>query len=562
MTDNIFKRPNGKYWTPEDVQELKDAKNYHDLVIIALRVLDRMPQPVVQICGPLTTGGLGSFEANAAEFDKAIFFFSQKGECIFDQMPFEEPMQRFKKDVIDGYDNRILEHFYLPLFRSGKIKKCKFLPDWKSSHGATWEHNKIEELKIDFIDLPKNWHIENNYAKRGVSSGKEDVENAIKNLSKGLFPGSFCKILQDIAGNKHYCMIMHADGAGTKSSLAYMHWKETGDLSVWKGVLQDSIVMNLDDVIAVGAIDGPMYLSGNIGRNKFLVPGEVINHIINSSEEILSELNEHGLDIHSAGGETADVGDLVRTIIIDNTMTVRMKRKDIINASNIAPGDIIVGLASFGQAIYEKTYNGGMGSNGLTGSRHDVFCNEYIEKYPESFDPMLLTECPELVYKGQYKVTDPIPAAYFENHPYPAPATMGELVLSPTRTYAPVIKQIIKFLGRKHINGIIHCSGGGQTKVLKYTKDVHIIKDNLFSMPPLFKVIKDAGEYHGDKFKEMYQNFNMGHRMELYVNSQQTANQIIDIANSFNIEAKIVGHVEVHEGKKLTIKSEYGEFVY
>lgn len=414
---------------------------------------------------------------------------------------------------------------------------------------------------------------QSNYEKRGVSSDKKEVHAAIQKIDKGIFPKAFCKIIPDLlGGDPNYCNIMHADGAGTKSSLAYLYWKETGDMSVWKGIIQDSMVMNLDDIACVGAANVPILLSSTIGRNKNLIPGEVISAIINGAEEFCEKMRELGVEIYVTGGETADVGDLVRTIIVDNTMTCRMPRKDVLS-NDIRPGDIIVGLSSTGQASYEDAYNGGMGSNGLTGSRHDVFHKGYINKYPETFDPILMENCPELVYKGLYAVDFLIPAEYYLNHndgKYFKPLketfmTVGKLVLSPTRTYAPIIKMLLNyknFEARKHIGGIIHCSGGGQTKVLNFVDNVHIIKDNLFPMPPLFQLIRDEGEYHGEKMREMYQNFNMGHRMELYVRNASAAQVVIDAAARFNVDAKIIGCVEASDTKKLTIKSEYGEFVY
>ena len=384
------------------------------------------------------------------------------------------------------------------------------------------------------------------YNLRGVSASKEDVHNAIKNIDKGLFPKAFCKIIPDYLTNDNdYCIIMHADGAGTKSSLAYMYWKETGDLSVWKGIAQDALIMNIDDLLCVGATDN-ILLSSTIGRNKNLVPGEVISAIINGTEELISDLKEHGVTIHSTGGETADVGDLVRTIIVDSTVTARMKRSDVIDNANIKAGDVIVGLASFGQATYEKGYNGGMGSNGLTSARHDVFAKYLAEKYPESFDASVPNE---LVYSGQTKLTDEV-----ENSPIDA----GKLVLSPTRTYAPVIKKILEKYNSQDIHGMVHCSGGAQTKVLHFVDNVHVIKDNLFPVPPLFKLIQEQSK---TDWKEMYQVFNCGHRMELYVN-EEIAQDIIAISKSFNIDAQIVGRVEVSAEKKLTIKSEYGIFEY
>jgi len=381
---------------------------------------------------------------------------------------------------------------------------------------------------------------------RGVSASKEDVHNAIKNVDKGLFPKAFCKIVPDYLTNDNdYCLIMHADGAGTKSSLAYMYWKETGDVSVWKGIAQDALIMNIDDLLCVGATDNIM-LSSTIGRNKNLIPGEVISEIINGTEELLQDLKSFGVEIHSTGGETADVGDLVRTIIVDSTVTARMKRADVIDNANIKPGDIIVGLESFGQATYEKEYNGGMGSNGLTSARHDVFSKYLAKKYPESFDASVPDE---LVYSGAMKLTDNV-----ENSPIDA----GKLVLSPTRTYAPIIKKILEKYTSKNIHGMVHCSGGAQTKILHFIDNLHIIKDNMFSVPPLFKLIQEQSK---TDWKEMYQVFNCGHRMELYV-SPETANDIIKISKSFNVNAQIIGNVEAYETKKLTIKSEFGVFEY
>jgi phosphoribosylformylglycinamidine cyclo-ligase len=375
------------------------------------------------------------------------------------------------------------------------------------------------------------------YNQRGVSASKEDVHKAISKLDKGLFPGAFCKIVPDmLAGDKDYCTVMHADGAGTKSSLAYIYWKETGDLSVWKGIAQDAIVMNTDDLLCVGAT-GPILLSSTIGRNKNLVPGEVISAIINATEEVLEMLRKHGMDISSTGGETADVGDLVRTIIVDSTVTARMKREDVIDNKKIAAGDVIVGLSSYGQANYENEYNGGMGSNGLTSARHDMFTREYRTKYPESYDPSVPQD---LVYSGKYKLTDKLPES---------PLDMGKLVLSPTRTYAPVIISALKEL-RNQIHGIIHCSGGAQTKVLHFVERLHVIKDNLFEIPPLFKLIHGAS---GTDMKEMYKVFNMGHRMEIYL-PEKFAKAVVDIAKSFGVEAKVVGRVEKSEVRKLTIK--------
>jgi phosphoribosylformylglycinamidine cyclo-ligase len=383
------------------------------------------------------------------------------------------------------------------------------------------------------------------YNLRGVSAGKEDVHNAIKNVDKGLFPQAFCKIVPDyLSGDDNYCIVMHADGAGTKSSLAYMYWKQTGDISVWKGIAQDALIMNIDDLLCVGATD-KILLSSTIGRNKNLIPGEVISSIINGTEELLETLREQGIGIHSTGGETADVGDLVRTIIVDSTVVCRMKRSDVISNHTIQEGDVIVGLASFGQASYETEYNGGMGSNGLTSARHDVFNKTLGQEFPESFDP----EVPaDLVYSGTKNLTDPVEGS---------PIDAGKLVLSPTRTYAPVIKKILDN-HRSEIHGMVHCSGGAQTKVLHFVSDVHIIKDNLFSIPPLFKLIQEES---GTEWKEMYKVFNMGHRMEIYV-SPEIADSIIAISKSFNIEAQIVGRVEKNEGKKLTITSPYGVFEY
>jgi len=383
------------------------------------------------------------------------------------------------------------------------------------------------------------------YNQRGVSASKEDVHNAIKNIDKGIYPNAFCKIIPDIiAGDDEYCNIMHADGAGTKSSLAYMYWKETGDLSVWKGIAQDALIMNIDDLLCVGATDN-ILLSSTIGRNKNKIPGEVISAIINGTDELLNDLKEKGVNIYSTGGETADVGDLVRTIIVDSTVTARMKRKDVITNEKISDGDVIIGLSSYGQAIYEKEYNGGMGSNGLTSARHDVFSKYLLDKYPESCD----NEIPEnLIYSGSYKLTDKI-----ENLGIDA----GKLVLSPTRTYAPVIKKMLDQM-RNKIHGMIHCSGGAQTKILNFVNDLHIIKDNMFDIPPLFKIIKEESD---TPWQEMYKVFNMGHRFEIYL-PEKFADNIINISKEFNIEAKIIGRCETHSGKKLTIKSEYGEFVY
>jgi len=382
------------------------------------------------------------------------------------------------------------------------------------------------------------------YRQRGVSADKEDVHKAIKHVDKGLFPKAFCKIVPDtLTGSDEHCIIMHADGAGTKSALAYMYWKETGDLSVWKGIAQDAIVMNTDDLLCVGAFSN-ILVSSTIGRNKFLIPGEVVAALISGTEEVLQMLRDNGVDIHSTGGETADVGDLVRTVIVDSTVTCRIARKDIIDNANIRPGQVIVGLASYGQATYEKEYNGGMGSNGLTSARHDMFHHLLKTKFPESFDPALADE---LVYQGKYALTDKVEGV---------PVDMGKLVLSPTRTYAPIIKEV---LDNHHasVHGMVHCSGGAQTKVLHFVDDVHVVKDNMMDVPPLFRMIQEES---GTPWEEMYKVFNMGHRMELYVDAS-AAEEIIAISKSFNVDAQVVGRVE--EGpKKLTIRSEFGEFVY
>lgn len=384
------------------------------------------------------------------------------------------------------------------------------------------------------------------YSQRGVSASKEDVHNAIKNIDKGLFPSAFCKIVPDyLTNDDDYCLVMHADGAGTKSSLAYMYWKETGDLSVWKGIAQDALIMNIDDLICVGATNNIM-LSSTIGRNKNLIPGEVLSAIINGTEELIADLGKHGITIRSTGGETADVGDLVRTIIVDSTVTARMKRSEVIDNANIGAGDVIVGLASFGQATYESEYNGGMGSNGLTSARHDVFSKYLGEKYPESYDASVPED---LVYSGKVKLTDPVPNS---------PLDAGKLVLSPTRTYAPIIKKVLSKYGAKEIHGMIHCSGGAQTKILHFIDNLHIVKDNLFPIPPLFKLIQ---EQSGTDWKEMYQVFNCGHRLELYV-KPEIADDLISISESFGVEAKIVGRVEANDDKKLTITSEFGTFEY
>lgn len=388
--------------------------------------------------------------------------------------------------------------------------------------------------------------VSKRYAGRGVSASKEDVHNAIKSIDKGLFPKAFCKIVPDyLTNDDDYCLIMHADGAGTKSSLAYMYWKETGDISVWKGIAQDALIMNIDDLLCVGATDNIM-LSSTIGRNKNLIPGEVISAIINGTEALISELKTFGVTIHSTGGETADVGDLVRTIIVDSTVMARMKRSEVINNANIQAGDVIVGLESFGQATYETSYNGGMGSNGLTSARHDVFGKYLAQKYPESFDASVPED---LVYSGQMALTDVV-----TNSPIDA----GKLVLSPTRTYAPIIKKILSTYKSDVIHGMVHCSGGAQTKILHFIDQFHIVKDNMFSVPPLFKLIQEQSK---TDWKEMYQVFNCGHRMELYV-TPEIANDIIAISKSFNVDAKIIGRVENSKTKKLTIKSEFGEFTF
>ena len=400
------------------------------------------------------------------------------------------------------------------------------------------------------------------YMMRGVSASKEDVHNAIKNIDKGLYPQAFCKIIPDIlGGDPEYCNIMHADGAGTKTSLAYMYWKETGDLSVWKGIAQDSLIMNIDDLICVGAVDN-ILVSSTIGRNKMLIPGEVISAIINGNDELMAELRQMGIGVYGTGGETADIGDLARTIIVDSTVTCRMKRSDVINNANIAAGDVIVGLASFGQATYEKEYNGGMGSNGLTSARHDVFAKYLAQKYPESYDHAVPED---LVYSGGLRLTDPVEGS---------PLDAGKLVLSPTRTYAPVVKKMLDAF-RSHpsnpsnlsnssnrslrdLHGMVHCSGGAQTKVLHFIKDLHVIKDNLFPIPPLFRTIH---EQSATDWSEMYKVFNMGHRLEVYLPAQ-FAQEVIDIARSFNIDARIIGHVEAHNTAQVTVSSENGTFIY
>jgi phosphoribosylformylglycinamidine cyclo-ligase len=384
------------------------------------------------------------------------------------------------------------------------------------------------------------------YAQRGVSASKSDVHNAIKNIDKGLFPKAFCKIVPDFLTNDpDYCLVMHADGAGTKSSLAYAYWKETGDLSVWKGIAQDALIMNIDDLICVGATDHIM-LSSTIGRNKNLIPGEVLSALINGTEALIQDLKSHGITIHSTGGETADVGDLVRTIIVDSTVTARLKRSAVIDNANIKAGDVIVGLASYGQATYEKEYNGGMGSNGLTSARHDVFSKDIARKFPETFDPGVPKN---LVYTGGVQLTQSI-----ENSPLNA----GKLVLSPTRTYAPIVKEILSKYYANKIHGMVHCSGGAQTKILHFIDDLHIVKNNMFTVPPLFKLIQEQSK---TDWKEMYQVFNCGHRLELYV-AKEVADSLIAIASKFNVEAQIIGHVEASPEKKLTIKSEYGTFEY
>ena len=386
--------------------------------------------------------------------------------------------------------------------------------------------------------------VEKRYQLRGVSAEKEDIHNAIKNLDKGLYPNAFCKIIPDILGNDNeFCNIMHADGAGTKSSLAYLYWKETGDLSVWSGIAQDAIVMNTDDLLCVGATD-KMLLSSTIGRNKNLIPGEVISAIINGTEEFLEKLRSLGCGIYLTGGETADVGDLVRTVIVDSTVTARMRRDEVIE-NNIQPGDVIVGFASSGQATYETSYNGGMGSNGLTSARHDVLNHYLAEKYAESYDHSIPED---LIYSGPHTLTEPTEIEGVD---------VGKLILSPTRTYLPMMVPILDNF-RKQINGIIHCSGGAQTKVLHFTNKLHIVKDNMFALPPLFRMIQESS---GTDWKEMYKVFNMGHRLEIYTN-EKAANEMIQIAKEFNIDAQIVGHVEDSEKKQLTIKSEFGTFEY
>jgi phosphoribosylformylglycinamidine cyclo-ligase len=387
--------------------------------------------------------------------------------------------------------------------------------------------------------------VSDRYNRRGVSASKEDVHKAIGKLDKGLFPTAFCKIVEDrLGGDPAYCTVMHADGAGTKSSLAYVYWRETGDLSVWKGIAQDAIVMNIDDLLCVG-VTSDILLSSTIGRNKTLIPGEVISAIIEGTEEFLAMLREHGLNVRSTGGETADLGDLVRTVVVDSTVTSRMKREDVIDNANIRAGDVVVGLASFGKAAYESEYNGGMGSNGLTSARHDVFHHDYAKKYPESYDPAVPDD---LVYSGRYKVTDMIPEVGVD---------AGKLVLSPTRTYAPIMMQVLTRY-RKRIHGIIHCSGGAQTKVLHFIDRLHVIKDNLFAIPPLFRIIHEES---GTDWREMYKVFNMGHRMELYL-EEDIAGAVIDIARDLGVEAKVIGRVEASPEARVTIKSQFGEFQY
>ena len=388
--------------------------------------------------------------------------------------------------------------------------------------------------------------ISKRYAERGVSSAKSDVHKAIEKVDKGLYPGAFCKIIPDyLTGSSDHCLVMHADGAGTKSSLAYMYWKETGDLSVWKGIAQDALIMNIDDLLCVGAVDD-ILLSSTIGRNKNLIPGAVLSAIIGGTHELVEELSSQGVNIHATGGETADVGDLVRTIIVDSTVTARMKRSEVIDNANIKPGNVIVGLASFGQATYEQEYNGGMGSNGLTSARHDVFTKSLAQRYPESYDSSIPED---LVYSGSKELTEAIQGS---------PLDAGKLVLSPTRTYGPVVKAIFDKIGRSSINGMVHCSGGAQTKILHFLQRGHVIKDNLFETPPLFKLIQNESQ---TPWKEMYQVFNMGHRMEFYLEPQY-AQQIIDIAAEFNIDAQIVGRVIDSNQKGLTIESKHGRFDY
>ena len=383
------------------------------------------------------------------------------------------------------------------------------------------------------------------YMQRGVSASKEDVHNAIRHIDKGIFPNAFCKIIPDIlGGDPEYCNIMHADGAGTKSSLAYLYWKETGDLSVWKGIAQDALIMNIDDLLCVGAIDN-ILVSSTIGRNKMLIPGEVVSAIINGTDELLDELRDMGVGVYATGGETADVGDLVRTIIVDSTVTCRMRRSDVIDNARIRPGDVIVGLASFGQATYEKEYNGGMGSNGLTSARHDVFARYLAEKYPESYDEAVPRE---LVYSGGMTLTDTIDGV---------PLDAGKLVLSPTRTYAPVVKKLLDTM-RGEIHGMVHCSGGAQTKILHFVDQVRVVKNNLFPVPPLFRIIQ---EQSGTDWAEMYKVFNMGHRLEIYL-APERADEVIAVSKSFGVDAQVIGCVEPGEKKELIIRSEFGEFTY
>ncbi len=384
------------------------------------------------------------------------------------------------------------------------------------------------------------------YNLRGVSAQKEDVHNAIKKIDKGLFPNAFCKIIPDhISQSKDHCIVMHADGAGTKSSLAYMYWKETGDLSVWKGIAQDSLIMNIDDLLCVGAIDN-ILLSSTIGRNKNRIPSEVISSIINGTQELIQDLQKHNINIFSTGGETADVGDIVKTIIVDSTVTTRMRREDVIDNSNIVAGDVIIGLESYGKATYEKSYNGGMGSNGLTSARHDVFSKYLAKKYPESYD---LSLPDSLIYSGSKKLQDKVEGIDID---------MGKLVLSPTRTYAPIVHKIFKEVGRKNIHGMIHCSGGAQTKILHFIDKLHVIKDNFFAVPPLFKIIQNES---GTSGKEMYKVFNMGHRLEFYAD-KSIANEIISISKEFNVAAQIIGRVESSKVKKLTLKTSQGDYIY
>lgn len=383
------------------------------------------------------------------------------------------------------------------------------------------------------------------YMLRGVSASKEDVHNAIKNIDKGLYPKAFCKIVPDIlGGDPEYCNIMHADGAGTKTSLAYMYWRETGDLSVWKGIAQDSLIMNIDDLICVGAVDN-ILVSSTIGRNKMLIPGEVISAIINGNDELMAELRAMGIGVYGTGGETADVGDLVRTVVVDSTVTCRMKRSEVIDNANIRPGDVIVGLASYGRSTYEKEYNGGMGSNGLTSARHDVFAKYLAEKYPESYDHAVPAD---LVYSGGLKLTDSVDGS---------PLDAGKLVLSPTRTYAPVVKKMLDVL-RSEIHGMVHCSGGAQTKILHFIDHLHVIKDHLFPLPPLFRVIHEES---GTDWSEMYKVFNMGHRFEIYL-APEHAEEVISISRSFGIDAQIIGHVEADDHAHVTLLSEFGTFEY